>query len=546
MRYILCGLTACVSLFLLDPPALAQEEANHRKPKDDAELRYWLENMVWHHRFTDAEITAATGLKTSEIEAALKKFDIRAATKPRRAADAPLLVVPYPGGRHPRIGFLEGAIRPQRETKVSVFTPWDDASYVVVDVPEAIFTNLGLTYLAHTHVPTIWEKEKVELEKLEWNRRADGTLDIERRLPNGIDFGVKVVPTRTEVRMELWLKNGTKQKLTDMRVQNCVLLKGAKGFEAQSNDNKVFASPFAAAKSADGKRWVITAWEPIQRAWGNAKCPCLHSDPRIPDCAPGETQRLHGWLSFYEGDDIQAEFRRIDKTGWRAANTPLKIHLIAGGEYNPVPSMTQLKKHLEANYRVECSTSFYEGTGSPSKLENLDPLKAADLLILFARRMNLREEQMKLIRAHWEAGKPIVGIRTACHAFQKADNEIIDRKLFGGHYAVGPSSNGGFKTAIAKGRDEHPVLKGVGELKAAKYAYGNGDLAESVTVLHIVGRIKDRDFPVTWVNTHKGGRYFYTSLGSPEDFQQEGMLRLLSNAAFWTAQREPEKMKRVP
>ncbi len=293
------------------------EETNFRKPKDDADLRYWLENMVWHHNFTNAEIMAATGMKTSEIDAALKKFNITAATKPRRAAEAPLLVIPYPGGRHPRIGFLEGAIRPQRETKVSVFTPWDGSSYVVVDVPEAIFTNLGLTYLAHTHVPTIWEKQKVELEKLEWNRRADGSLDIERKLPNGISFGTKIVPSKTEVRMELWLTNGTKEKLTDMRVQNCVLLKGAKGFEALTNDNKVFDAPYAACKSADGKRWVITAWEPNQRSWGNVKCPCLHSDPRIPDCAPGETQRLRGWLSFYEGDDVKAELRRIGKIDWR-------------------------------------------------------------------------------------------------------------------------------------------------------------------------------------------------------------------------------------
>lgn len=222
---------------------------------------------------------------------------------------------------------------------------------------------------------------------------------------------------------------------------------------------------------------------------------------------------------------------------------PLKVHIIAGGEYSPVPSMTDFKKHLEATYRVECSTSFYAGTGSPSKLDNLDSLKSADVLLLFARRMALKDEQMKLIRVHWDQGKPIVGIRTACHAFQKADNEIIDRKLFGGDYG-GPSSNGGFTTRVVRGQEKHPVLEGVGDLKAAKYGYGNGPLAATVTVLHVVGRIKDKDFPVTWVNTYKGGRYFYTSLGSPEDFQQEGMKRLLANALFWTTQRDPEKLKR--
>src|SRR5262245_18293706 len=98
-----------------------------------------------------------------------------------------------------------------------------------------------------------------------------------------------------------------------------------------------------------------------------------------------------------------------------APDRPLKIHIIAGGEYSPVPSMSDFKKHLEANVLVECTTSFYEGTRSPSKLHNLDSLKSADLLVLFARRMSLREEQMKLIRAHREQGKPIVGVRTACH-----------------------------------------------------------------------------------------------------------------------------------
>jgi hypothetical protein len=44
--------------------------------------------------------------------------------------------------------------------------------------------------------------------------------------------------------------------------------------------------------------------------------PCLHSDPQIPDCPPGETRRVRGWLSFYEGSDVQAEFNRIEALGW--------------------------------------------------------------------------------------------------------------------------------------------------------------------------------------------------------------------------------------
>jgi len=309
-----------VSLLLLAAALpLADEPANVRKPVGDDDLRYWLGNMVWHHRFTLDEVRAATGLGDAEVTAALKRFGIAADTRPKRAADAPLLVLPYPGGRHPRIGFLDGALRPQRETKVSVFTPWDDASYVVVDVPEAIWSNLGLTYLAHTHIDTVWTKQGVALPPLEWNRRADGSLDVERKLPNGVAFGAKVVPGKDAVRMDLWLTNGTKETLTDLRVQVCAMLKGAAGFNQQVGDNKVSSKPYTACRSADGKRWVITAWEPCHRVWNNPPCPCLHSDPKFADCPPGQTKRLRGWLSFYEGDDVEAEFRRIDKLGWQAA-----------------------------------------------------------------------------------------------------------------------------------------------------------------------------------------------------------------------------------
>ena len=304
-------------LLLAIPGAWAEEPANVRRPQSDADLRYWLENMVTHHRFSTEEVRSATGMATEEIETALRRFGIRATEQSSSGPDDPLLVLPYPGGRHPRIGFLEGAVDPQRETKISVFTPWDDGGYVVADIPEAIWSNLGLTYLAHTHVETIWTKQEVTLPVVEWNRHADGILDMERTLPNGIAFGTKVVPEAEAVRMEMWLRNGTEETLTGLRVQNCVMLKGAPGFTAQSKDNKVFRPPYAAVHNPERTRWIITAWEPCHRPWANPKCPCLHSDPKFPDCAPGETQRLRGWLSFHEGDDIEAEFDRIEATGWR-------------------------------------------------------------------------------------------------------------------------------------------------------------------------------------------------------------------------------------
>jgi len=300
-----------------NPQPTSHSQGNERRPATESELAYWLQNMVWHHRFAAAEVRAAIGLSDVETAAAQRRFDIRPDNRPARGEAEALLVLPYPGGRHPRMGFLEGAVEPQRETKFSVFTPWDPNSYVVVDVPEALWSNLGLTYLAHTHIDTIWTKQGITLPRLEWNRHADGSLDIERTLPNGIAFGVKAVPAREAVRMEMWLHNGTDRRLTDLRVQICVMPKMAAGFAGQTNQNKVLTNPYVACRSEDGRRWIITAWEGCQRPWANEQCPCFHSDPKFPDLEPGQRHRLRGWLSFYEGESIQAECARIEATGWR-------------------------------------------------------------------------------------------------------------------------------------------------------------------------------------------------------------------------------------
>lgn len=294
--------------------SLKQEQV--RQSNDEKDLKFWLQNMAWHHRYTNAEMQQVTGLNEKEVTARLKQFGISEDTRPERPTDQ-LLVLPYPGGRHPRIGFLDGAINPQRETKISVFCPWDDHSYAVLDVPEAIWSNLGLTYLAHTHIDTVWTKQGIELPQQEWHRFRGGWLGMERKLPNGIVFGTKVIPRKDHVLMRMWLTNGTDKPLSDLRVQNCVMLKGASGFEQQTNENKVFKQGYAAVKSADGTKWMITAWDPLHRGWGNGPCPCLHSDPKFEDCPPHETKWLRGWFSFYEGTDLDAELDRIEATSWR-------------------------------------------------------------------------------------------------------------------------------------------------------------------------------------------------------------------------------------
>src|SRR5206468_6332694 len=161
----------------------AKRDGNNARPaKNDAELKYWLENALVHHRHSNTEAGAALGLTAEEVAAATKRLGIDVTKRPMRRGGEPLLVLPYPGGRHPRMGFRDGMIRPQREATVSVFAPWADGGYAVANVPEAVWfvpnDQRELLYLAHTHVPTIWDKQKVTLDALEWTRKADGSLAL--------------------------------------------------------------------------------------------------------------------------------------------------------------------------------------------------------------------------------------------------------------------------------------------------------------------------------------------------------------------------------
>ena len=298
-------------------PLVDDDEVVRRESRafvDERDRQRWLDNMVIHHRFTPHELRLATGLSREEAEETVQRM-LPVAQSEDRSGEIRLL--PYPGGRHPRRGFLDGAIDPQRETKVSVFPAWENGGYVVIDVPEAIFSNLGLTYLAHEHVPTIWSEQGVRLEPLEW-KHLENALEFERKLPNDIVFASRVERLEQGVAMRIRLTNGTDQPLTGLRVQVCAMLKGLRGFTSQRPREQVIHGPFVAVKADRGDRWLITAWKPLHRAWANPPVPCIHSDPIFPDCPPGQTVNVEGGLWFYEGEAVEAEIARLS-AAWLTA-----------------------------------------------------------------------------------------------------------------------------------------------------------------------------------------------------------------------------------
>jgi type 1 glutamine amidotransferase/nicotinamidase-related amidase len=177
-----------------------------------------------------------------------------------------------------------------------------------------------------------------------------------------------------------------------------------------------------------------------------------------------------------------------------------------------------------------------------------DAVRAADLVLVSVRRRTPPADQLDALRAHVAAGKPLVGIRTACHAFAPADKNRgrqpvggwpeFDPEVIGGHY-TGHHGNGPQSTlTIAPGAKDHPVLRGVDLARLTGHGslYKVAPLVTSTTPL-LIGSIPGKDTePVAWTNVPRvgHGRVFYTSLGHPADFESPAFRKLLLNGICWT------------
>ena len=222
-----------------------------------------------------------------------------------------------------------------------------------------------------------------------------------------------------------------------------------------------------------------------------------------------------------------------------AAAEPLQVCLVSGSEeYKSHESLAALQKYLEANYDVRCSRAFAADEKDKS-LPGLENLATCDVMLLFTRRIPLEGEDLERIKTYCQSGKPIVGVRTASHAIQtwlELDKEVLGGN-YKGHYGEGPET----QVLINAEQKDHPVLKGVLPWQSEASLYKNTGLADDVTLL-MTGKLLDGTTePLTWTRMNKGGRVFYTSLGHPADFEEESFRRMLANAIFWTAEREPSR-----
>jgi len=105
------------------------------------------------------------------------------------------------------------------------------------------------------------------------------------------------------------------------------------------------------------------------------------------------------------------------------------IVLVSGDEeYRSEESLPLLAKILSRHHGFDCTVLFAidpeSGIVNPNVCNNiagLESLDTADLMILFTRRRILPDEQMDCIDRYLKTGKPVVGMRTATHAFAMPD-----------------------------------------------------------------------------------------------------------------------------
>jgi type 1 glutamine amidotransferase len=211
-----------------------------------------------------------------------------------------------------------------------------------------------------------------------------------------------------------------------------------------------------------------------------------------------------------------------------AADKPTIVLISGEYEYQSTNTLPAFKQFLESNYAVKCV--YLERKGE--QIPGLDALKSADLSIFYIRRMTLPEGQLAQIKRYVDSGKPLIGLRTASHAFENWKE--FDKTVLGGNYHNHYGNKFVATARINPGAASHPILKHVPkDFESAGSLYKTSPLAKGATLL-LSGSITNQPpEPMAWTHDYKGARVFYTSLGHPKDFDHPAFRALLVNAIFW-------------
>ncbi len=215
--------------------------------------------------------------------------------------------------------------------------------------------------------------------------------------------------------------------------------------------------------------------------------------------------------------------------------------------YEATRTIPVFAKMLADRYGCQCEVIQGEGQPGEFRFPGLETLEDADLLVIFFRRRALSTEQLGLIRDYLKAGKPLVGIRTANHAFSVHGDvakgfekwwEFVPEVLGCKNRGYGPADKG-TNVAIVPEQSKNPILKGIVPQKW--HSNGNtylvAPMLDSNATILLTGSFDDKVEPIAWTRDYHGSRVFYTSLGYPDDFDQAPFEKLLINGIFWAMDR---------
>lgn len=255
------------------------------------------------------------------------------------------------------------------------------------------------------------------------------------------------------------------------------------------------------------------------------------------------------------------------------------IVLISGDEeYRSEEALAQLGKILARHHGFTCTVLFAidpkDGTINPEVVTNIpgtEVLRTADLMIIATRFRDLPDAQMKPIAEYLEAGKPVIGLRTATHAFKTSGDSKWARYSFD---SKAEGWDGGFGRRIlgetwinhhghhgkqstravpAPGMKDSPLLRGCEDIWGPTDVYTvrlpmpegckpvlMGQVLEGMKPADkpVEGKQNDPMMPVAWTKTYpaaggKSGKVFTTTMGAATDLESEGLRRLLVNATYW-------------
>jgi len=210
----------------------------------------------------------------------------------------------------------------------------------------------------------------------------------------------------------------------------------------------------------------------------------------------------------------------------------IKLCVISGSfEYDSETSLKIFSEYMTKNHDVEMELIIYKNEDNDVSLE---PIESTDVLLVFTRRLNTSGKELQRFQDYCNKGKPIVGIRTASHAFQNW--LVFDKEVLGGnyqgHYGGGPIAH----VEINPDAKDHPILKDITPFDSYGSLYKNIPIADDASLL-LTGKTEKEFEPVAWTRLSHGGRVFYTSLGHQKDFEVNMFLKLLANAVFYVAGR---------